>query len=219
MRPTDYLQTLNEDDWHSATTHAFCKELADGTLPIEKMKAYLLQDYLFVDGFVRLLASAIAHAPTLDNSIPAAQFLAVITSSENTYFLRALDAFGVTEQERNVAPAPVTSAFIDLMARAVKSGRYEQMLAVLNVAEWSYLTWAQPFHPPSPDLPFWYAEWITLHSGEGFEAVVDYLRGQLDDQWAVLDGPGRAAVKALFKEAVLLERQFFDSAYQGFGAV
>lgn len=217
MRPTDRLRIQNDGFWQAATTHRFCKELAEGSLPIEKMRAYLIQDYMFVDGFVRLLASAIAHAPSLADSVPAAQFLAVITGPENTYFLRAFEALGVTDADQRVNPAPVTAAFIDLMARAASSGQYGQMLAVLTVAEWSYLSWARPFNPPSSDLSFWFSEWITLHAGEEFEGVVDYLRTQLDRQWGHLDASARADVEVFFAEAVALEKRFFDAAYQGFG--
>ena len=83
MRPTDHLQALAAEDWRAATDHAFCNELAAGTLPAGKMRWYLVQDYKFIDGFVRLLASAIATAPSLADSVPAAQFLAVITGPEN----------------------------------------------------------------------------------------------------------------------------------------
>ncbi len=212
MRPTDHLRTLADSDWIAATTHPFCSELAAGTLPEVKMAWYLAQDYQFVDGFVRLLASAIAHAPSLADSVPAAQFIALVTGPENTYFLRALESLGVPEREWQ-EPAPATAAFQALMARAAASGRYEQMLAVLVVAEWSYLSWASPFAPPREDLSFVFAEWITLHAGPEFEAVVEYLRGQLDKAWEGLDPDGRAAVEATFREAVRLERAFFDAAY------
>ncbi|MCV6575006.1 MAG: TenA family protein [Cohaesibacter sp.] len=214
MRPSDYLRSLADEDWQAATHHAFCKELADGSLPLDKMRYYLVQDYKFVDGFVRLLASTIAHAPTLADSVPAAQFLAVITGPENTYFLRSFEALQISEDAQNAPASPVTTAFQDIMAKAAKSGSYLQMLAVLNVAEWSYLTWATPFNPPAKDLPFWFAEWITLHAGEGFEGVVAYLREQLDQAWDKADEADREAAKQLFIEAVSLERQFFDLAYQ-----
>ena len=174
------------------------------------MRWYLQQDYQFVDGFVRLLASAIAHAPGLSDSVPAAQFLGVITGPENTYFLRAMEALGTAPI---TDPAPVTRDFQNLMAEAAASGRYEQMLAVLVVAEWVYLEWATPENPPAPDLPFWFAEWITLHAGEGFEGVVDYLRGQLDKVWPTLDSAAQDEVARLFDRAVTLERAFFDAAY------
>jgi thiaminase/transcriptional activator TenA len=99
------------------------------------------------------------------------------------------------------------------MAEAAASGRYENMLAVLVVAEWVYLSWASPENPPKPDLPFWFAEWITLHAGEGFEGVVEYLRGQLDKTWPSLTPEAQAEVTRLFHRAVELEKDFFDAAY------
>lgn len=146
MRPAEHLRNCVAADWTAATTHAFCRELSEGTLPLDKMRWYLQQDYPFVDGFVRLLASAIADAPSLADSVPAAQFMAVITGPENTYFLRSLDAL---ETAPSTQPAPVTRAFQDLMAEAAASGRYEKMLAVLVVAEWIYLDWATLENPPA----------------------------------------------------------------------
>lgn len=213
MRPTEILREKSGEDWMAATGHAFTRALADGSLPLEKMRWYLAQDYQFIDGFVRLLASAIAHAPSLADSVPAAQFLAVITGPENTYFLRCFEALGMDGDARNAPPAPETIAFQELMAEAAASGSYEKMLAVLVVAEWVYLSWATPVNPPREDLPFWFAEWITLHAGEGFEGVVEYLRSQLDKQWDTLDEPAKAEAEALFLRAVKLERAFWDAAW------
>jgi len=215
MRPTDQLRSLCAEDWQAATRHAFTDHLAAGTLPEDRMLAYLRQDYLFIDGFVRLLASAIAHAPTLPDAIPAAQFLGQISGPENTYFLRAIEALG--GQAEPPAPAhPVTAEFQNVMRAAAQSGRYEQMLAVLVVAEWSYLDWATPDADKVHDLPFWFGEWITLHSGDGFEGVVAYLRGQLDAVWPGLSADQRRAVEATFTHATRLERAFFDAALAGY---
>lgn len=45
------------------------------------------------------------------------------------------------------------------------------MLAVLVVAEWSHLTWAERYKNYNPNLPFWYSEWIDLHTAADFESV------------------------------------------------
>lgn len=213
MRPTDHLKSLAAEDWQAASTHAFTNALVDGSIPRERMVGYLQQDYLFIDGFVRLLASAIAHAPTLADSVPAAQFLAVITGPENTYFLRS---FKELSAESDALPEPQTLAFQQLMADARHSSRYEIMLAVLVVAEWIYLDWASPFEDRADELPFWLGEWITLHAGKGFESVVEYLRGQLDQVWPTLDDAAKAEVEQTFQTAVRLERDFFDAAWAGF---
>ena len=213
MRATEHLKSLAADDWKAATTHAFTDALADGTLDAEKMRGYLQQDYLFIDGFVRLLASAIAHAPSLADSVPAAQFLGVITGPENTYFLRSFEALDTAPTAK---PEAATRAFQNLMDEARLSGKYEIMLAVLVVAEWVYLEWATPFSERADDLPFWFGEWITLHCGEGFEGVVSYLRGQLDQAWETLNDLERATVEEVFCKAVARERAFFDAAWNGF---
>ncbi|WP_299409812.1 TenA family protein [uncultured Roseobacter sp.] len=213
MSATDTLQSLASDDWHAATTHAFTNALVDGTLDRDKMAGYLQQDYLFVEGFLRLVASAVAHAPSLADAVPGAQFLGLICGPENTYFLRALEALDVPQANEVAAE---TRAFQDLMDAARRSGRYEIMLSVLVVAEWIYLDWATPFEDKAEDLPFWLGEWITLHSGEGFAGVVAYLRGQLDAVWLGLDEDARADVQATFTKAVALERAFFDASWAGF---
>lgn len=214
MTASNDLTSLCAEDWHAATNHPFCRDLASGALPQWKMARYLVQDYTFIDGFVRLAASAIAHAPSLKDSVPLAQFLAVITGPENTYFLRSFEALGVSDADRADAELwTVTSDFQALMNEAATSGDYAKMMAVLVVAEWVYLSWATPVNPPKEGLPFYFAEWITLHAGPGFEGVVDYLRGQLDGLWAGLESGQRADVESMFRRAVSLERQFFDAAY------
>lgn len=213
MRATEYLRAQAKADWDAATKHAFTNALVEGTLDKEKMAGYLQQDYQFIDGFVRLLASAVAHAPTLADGVPGAQFLGLICGPEDTYFLRSMEALDVPAIATS---APETVAFQALMHDARLSGRYELMLAVLVVAEWVYLEWASPFEDCTEDLPFWFGEWITLHAGDGFEGVVIYLRGQLDNVWEDLDQSARDEVQELFLQTVALERAFFDAAWAGF---
>ncbi len=213
MRVTEFLKEQARADWNIATQHPFTDALADGSLNPDLMRGYLQQDYLFVDQFVRLLATTIAHAPTLADSVPAAQFLGVVTGPENTYFLRSFEALDI---QPHADPAPATVNFQNLMEEARLSGRYEIMLSVLVVAEWVYLDWATPFVDRVGDLPFWLGEWITLHSGEGFAGVVEYLRSQLDKAWVGLEDHEKAMVQEYFTEAVKREKAFFDGAWAGF---
>ena len=177
------------------------------------MPRYLQQDFQFIDEFVRLLASTIAHAPSLADSVPAAQFLAMITRPENTYFLRSFEALDCCPK---ATPQPETLAFQRFTCDARQSQKSVRMLAIFCVAEWVYLEWATPFAERADDRPFWLGETIRLHCGDGFEWVVTYLRGQLDQVWEGLDEGTRDEVEAVFCEAVRLERGFFDAAWAGF---
>ncbi len=213
MSATEFLQSQVAENWRATTTHPFTNALVDGSLEPVKMAGYLQQDYLFIEGFVRLLATCVAHAPTLADAVPGAQFLGLICGPENTYFLRSMEVLEIPTQ---ADPMPQTQAFQALMHEARTSGRYELMLAVLVVAEWVYLDWATPFEDRAEELPFWLGEWITLHTGEGFAGVVAYLRGQLDNVWDGLEATARLEVTEIFNRAVSLERDFFDAAWAGF---
>ncbi len=214
MSASETLRQACLEDWQAATQHAFTAQLADGSLPKEKMAWYLIQDYSFLENFVRLLASAVAKAPSLADAVPMAQFLGVVTGPENTYFQRSFEALGISVEARLATPlGDTTLAFNQVMAKAADSGCYAEIMAVLTVAEWSYLTWATPFNPPAKTLPFYFAEWISLHAGPDFEAVVAHIRQQFDAAWLDLDEGERERVASAFKAAVTLERRFFEDAF------
>ncbi len=212
-RFTDWLRGLVEPVWEQAVSHRFTRELADGTLDDEVFRRYIVEDYSFLDIFCTIIGFAIGHAPTLQDRIPLAQFLGLVTSEENTYFERTLDALGVPERDRTAPDLlPPTRGFHAVMREAAHSGHYEEIIAVLVVTEWLYLDWASRVSDRTPEK-FYHAEWITIHSGEGFAGFVDWLRGQIDRDGPKLDTAGRARVVELFRRTVDLEKAFFDAAY------
>lgn len=214
MSFSDELRRANAADWEACVDHRFVREIFAGEVAPDAMRRYLTQDYQFIDRFVALLGMAIATADRFDSRIRFAQFAAMITSDENTYFQRAFDALGVPDAERlhPVLTAP-TTGFQTLMKDAAASRDYGCCLAVLTVAEWLYLSWADR---PGAELPpdFLHAEWITLHNNDGFRGFVAWLRGELDRVGAAADATGRANAGAFFGRAVTLERAFFDHIYE-----
>jgi thiaminase (transcriptional activator TenA) len=212
-RFTEELRAGCVEDWNAARDHRFVAEIFKGEVPAQVMRRYLVQDYQFIDAFVSLLGMAIATADQFSSRIAFAQFVAMITSDENTYFVRAFDALDVPEGERTAPKlAQETQAFQALMREAAKSGSYANCIAVLTVAEWLYLDWADR---PDAVLPedFIHAEWITLHNNAGFRSFVDWLRGELDRVGASAEPATREAAASFFHRAVALERAFFDHLY------
>jgi len=90
---------------------------------------------------------------------------------------------------------------------------YREMLAVLVVCEWSYLSWAQKVLNETNREDFVTCEWVDLHSGDYFEGVVNYLRGLLDREAELADEVEKEKIKRAFLKAVELEERFFENAY------
>ena len=212
-RLTETLRAESQENWNACVQHRFVAELFAGSVDDAVMRRYLVQDYQFIDRFVALLGAAIASADCFASRVRLTRFAHMITSEENTYFLRAFEALGVPEAEYRLPQlAAPTRGFQALMAEAAATQDYASCLSVLIVAEWLYLCWADR---PQAALPprFEHAEWITLHNNAGFRDFVEWLRAELDRLAPDMDAAARTNSADFFARAVQLERQFFDHVY------
>lgn len=209
-RFSEVLRQASEPVWSQATDHRFVHELLAGTVSDAVMARYLIQDHRFLDAFLTLLGAAVAAADSFEARLRFGRFIGMVSGEENTYFLRAFEALGVTPAEREQHPdTQATAGFKAIMREAAATRSYAATLAVLNVAEWLYLDWAMKAVPPLPQN-FIHAEWITLHDNPDFRDFVAFLRAELDRV-----GPAEEALsRDFFRRAVALERAFFDSAYE-----
>ena len=212
-RYTDELREAAGEQWERVINHEFTKLVASGKIEKRHMTPYLIQDHRFLDAFVVLLASIVANARSLDDRIKGCQFLALITGKENTYFERSFDKLGVTPEQRDSIPdAPCTTAFCGLMREVATTGSLAEMLAVIVVCEWSYLSWGEKVLPTTVREDFVCYEWVDLHSGEYFEGVVEYLRNLLDAERQHLNDQQRDACQKRFLQAIQCEEDFFEFA-------
>lgn len=207
---SETLRARHADTWHAAVTHRFVTELLDGSIDDDVMAGYLVQDYRFLDGFLALIGSAIASADTLEARLAFARFAGEIAGDENTYFLRAFDALGVSEQLREQTPdTAATAAFKALFFEAAETRVYAAAVTVLMIAEWLYLDWAVTAKHPRPSR-FVHDEWITLHDFPEYHDRVAFLRREFDR----VAPSQREVVEDFFARAVRVELDFFDASYE-----
>jgi thiaminase/transcriptional activator TenA len=119
------------------------------------------------------------------------------------------------KENRDIPDAPCTTAFCNLMREVAQSGHLGEMLAVIVVCEWSYLSWGERVLSKTKRDNFETYEWVDLNSGQYFSGVVEYSRGLLDKEGNLLDGQGQEKCRKRFLEAVQCEEDFFDFAYSG----
>jgi hypothetical protein len=113
-------------------------------VPDAVMARYLVQDHRFLDSFLTLLGAALASADTFEARLRFGRFIGMVSGEENTYFLRAFEALGVTEDRRAADPdTQPTAGFKAIMREAAETLSYAAALSVLVVAEWLYLDWAR----------------------------------------------------------------------------
>jgi len=195
-------------------THPFVVEMGNGTLPVEKFRAYFLQDYVFVHDLVAMTSMGLAKAPTFLGANQLHQFLAGILNPENDLFVRAFKELGVSEEEYAAASASsVTQAFGDFMVRTGLEGSFEDIVTILYVTEGTYLDWGTRLLEAGkrPRQPI-YREWIDIHGPQVLGAFVAWLGQHLD---SVQLGSQRSRIERIFHTALRYEYLFWEGAYHG----
>ena len=120
-RFTETLRAASEPGWSDAVEHRFVEELFAGAVPDAVMARYLIQDHRFLDSFLTLLGAALASADTFEARLRFGRFIGMVSGEENTYFLRAFEALGVTEDRRAADPdTQPTAGFKAIMREAAE---------------------------------------------------------------------------------------------------
>ena len=209
------LMRSTSERWAAAINHRFVRELFADTVDDAVMRNYLVQDYQFFESFLSMLGACVAHADELDAKLWFARQLGMLVADEDTYFVDSFAELGVDPADylRPELAAP-TAGFRDLMDSAVDSASYPQLLAVLVVAEWLYLDWAES-REEMPQRQI-HRGWIDLHRGEAFRGWVQLLVDELERVFPTDDNQGSEAetLARTWRQAVDLECAFFDNVYE-----
>ena len=212
-RFSEELRDAHRETWDAAVGHRFVQELYSGTIDPAVMAGYLVQDYRFLDSFLQLLGAAVATADDLAPRLRLSQFIGEVAGDENTYFLRAFEELGVTDDQRDNTPdTAACKGFTSLMREAAQTRSYAAALGVLVVAEWLYLDWATNAPENRPES-FVHNEWIELHDYPEFHTLVEFLRSEVDRIGERSD-EDRAIIDDYFGRAVQLELDFFNNSYE-----
>ena len=105
--------------------HRFVKELFAGAVTDAVMARYLIQDHRFLDSFLTLLGAVFASADTFAARLRFGRFIGMVSGQENTYFLRAFEVLGVTEDRCAADPdTQPTAGFKAIMREAAETRSY-----------------------------------------------------------------------------------------------
>ncbi len=212
-----FSQTLwqdNQAQYDAIVAMPFNAELADGSLPIDAFRRYIIQDAHYLEGFSRALALTAARAPGADQVAmlagSAAGAIHVERSLHETYFRQ----FGVTPDEFGATePSPACSHYVSVLLATAAIEAFPVSVAGLLPCFWIYREVGRSIAVrSSADNP--YRAWIDTYSGEAFEASVDRMIGLTDALAEAANETTRRRMALAFAKATTLEWMFWDSAYR-----
>jgi thiaminase II len=90
--------------WKAYTEHEFVRQMGDGSLPVEKFKFYLIQDYLFLIQFSRANALAAYKAGNMRDINRSAEIVRHIDRETALHISYCEEEFGMSREEITQTP-------------------------------------------------------------------------------------------------------------------
>ncbi|MBI2873320.1 MAG: thiaminase II [Chloroflexi bacterium] len=209
-RFTDHLRREAAPIWDAIFRHPFLRAVQEGTLPEERFRYYLAQDYHYIGAFGKAVAVALAKAPDARHFDELARRLT--TPIERPLHRRLFALAGMDEEEvRRARPSPTCLAYMDHLLATALTGDVGLISAALLPCPWTYHELGSRLQETRNPL---YAEWASFYR-EGFLAESVTAWRALVDRAAE---PSSAAYRGLLEEAFLTssryEWMFWEMAYR-----
>jgi thiaminase/transcriptional activator TenA len=199
--------------WEAQLEHPFVRGIGDGTLPEDRFRFYVRQDYLFLIDYGRLLALAAARAPRLAWMRRFAALAESVLETEMDLHRQYAARWGITsEQLESETTAPATDAYCDFLLRTASLGDFSELVAALLPCMWGYAEIGAALAASPPDHER-YAEWIAAYASDEFAQLAAWCRELTDAAAADVAGPGRRRMHTAFRASSEHELAFWESAW------
>ncbi len=196
--------------------HPFVQGIGDGTLPVERFRFYIEQDYLFLIEYSRVLALAVAKGQTLAGMGQFAELLHATLQVEMALHRGYAEKFGIApERLAAVAAAPTTYAYTRHLLTTAYSSSLVAIAGSLLPCQWGYGEIGRSLAAAGapPDQPL-YAEWIAMYAGAEYNDLVAGLIASFDQMAAQASEAERQQVAAIFDISARYEWAFWEMSWQ-----
>jgi thiaminase/transcriptional activator TenA len=214
-RYTEFLRAEAASIWDAIMGHPFLVEMSKGSLPIEKFRFYIVQDYAYLIDFVRLLGIILDKVEDIATMRAFVDRLNVNIRIE----LDALEEFGerigvsVGELRRREM-APACMGYTRHLLHVAHSGTALETVTAMLPCVWSYGEISEKIrneegvkaHPI-------YNEWCETYASKEYMELVDWYRAYVDERARDESEATRRRMIDHFITSSRYEYLFWDMAY------
>ena len=206
---SEQLRREAEPIWDRVFSHPFLREIKDGTLPLEKFRYYLGQDYLYLEGFARTVAMTLAKAP--DSQTLEELSHRVLTPIERPLHHQLLTAAGVTVEEiHRDGRSPTNTAYVNHMLQTASLNGLGPTAAALLPCPWTYHLLKDKLGASEHPL---YSQWTAFYVAGFLENSVSAWRSFVDRIAENASPQELEAMRAAFLTSSRYEFLFWEMAY------
>ena len=208
-------QTLRHNcpTWNDYTQHDFVKQLAAGTLAADSFRHYLVQDYLYLIHYTRVMALSVYKSDTLAQMrVGQAGINAMLDMEIGMYLDFCRDWNVPLEQVESASESAVTIAYSRYILDAAMTGSLAELYAaiapcLMGYGEIGKRIKEQGFIADNP-----YQIWIDVFASDEFQAITAQNEAQINTLLAAASPAQADKFQRLFNTAARMEVNFWQQA-------
>lgn len=192
--------------------HPFVQGIADGILPLEKFKFYMLQDAYYLKHYTKVLALAAAKATNDEDVQYFLETAKFIHEAELELHRKTFKDLGVTAKEiEQFEVAPAAYNYVSHMYQSVFTGDVAEAFAAILPCPWIYQEIGQKLKHSSPNVPL-YEEWIALYGSDEMIQTIEQQKKMMN-RFSAEQPLKEKVLEAHFKKSCYYEWQFWEMAW------
>lgn len=171
MNTMDKLLQATKEIWQQYTNHLFILGIQNGTLPQDKFRYYMIQDYLYLQEYAKVSAIGVAKAKSQQISQLFSNSVNIILNSEMAIHRGYMQRLGISQQEIETTPVALDNlSYTSYMLRMAYEGGETEILAAILSCAYSYQVIAQEIVKNNPNIlqHSLYGEWVSSYSSQEY---------------------------------------------------
>jgi len=210
----DY-QTLRNNcpTWDAYIQHDFVKQLTAGTLAPDSFRHYLIQDYLYLIHYTRVMALSIYKSDNLAQMRVGQAGINAMLDMEIGMYLDFCQQWGIALEEVENAPeSPATIAYSRYILDAAMSGSLAELYAAIAPCLMGYGEIGKSIKEQGSIADNPYQPWIDVFSSQEFQVITAQNEAQINTLLADASPAQAAKFQYLFNAASRMEVNFWQQA-------
>lgn len=202
--------------WESYNDHPFVKGIADGTLPVEKFRFYMIQDHKYLMQYAKVFALGVIRCVKESDMREFAALITATLDTENAVHQSYLAELGITRDMIDSTPMCLNNeSYTNYMISVGFKGGLAEIAAAALACSWSYKLigdYIEKNYPNGKNHPF-YGNWINTYTSQSFRDSNDNMIAMTD---RFTEGYSEEQIRELERIVIICskyEYQFWDMAW------
>ena len=204
------LKSSCNKEWSEYTGHKFLSDLVSNKLPDKNFKKYLVQDYIFLQQFLKILALSVYKSKSFEEINRSVNFIKGIDHEIKLHISYCKKWKIPLRSLANIKVESANSAYTDHVLSVGKNGNNLDIFSSLSPCIIGYGEIGFKLSKIKNWKNSKYSSWIKMYSSKEYQQVAKDNIDYLDILFKNNKNKNLSKLRSNFKKSTILERNFWE---------